>query len=447
MPHAHPTLEKRGYRGASVMALTDRTFPIVHFTFALRFGALADDAEARGALAMLLPLLLRGSTTRSRRDFNRALEVLGSSIDTSVGHELAYFTGICLKQHLPATLALLQEAICQPQLSAQELAPLCEETCQALVSERDDDDSVADLFLRRLLYAGQPLAQPAVGTIDSLQKLDPAAMRRALKAICASWSVIAFAGDIDLAEALPLVQPILDAIDHPPPQAPAAPAFTEAKALRILLVDKPDRTQVQLRVAAKGVHCADADIDAFWLGTVAFGGTFTSPLTHQVRDIRGWSYVAQADFRRRSVFTSPLVLRTAPAVGDAVACLRLELQLLADIQQGRLEDAHILRARDYLIGRVPFSAASAFDLLGPAVMLEILALPAEMLWDTAQRLEAIDLASVAGVMAKHLSTQKLCAVLVGPKEDLLPKLQQEFADVQIEVVAYTDGLPAEETLG
>lgn len=197
---------------------------------------------------------------------------------------------------------------------------------------------------------------------------------------------------------------------------------------------------MQLRLARPGVHVSHPDSYAFWLGIMAFGGTFTSPLTREVRDVRGWSYFAHADFRRRSRFVSPVVLRSAPALADAVDCLALKVELFDRLAAGQLEERHLTLARAYLLGRLPLQTATIFDLLGPAVTLDVLGLPQADLWDVAPRLEALTLGDIGATVGRHLSAAPATAVAVGPKEALLAPLQRRFPDYAIEVRPYTEGV-------
>jgi predicted Zn-dependent peptidase len=365
---------------------------------------------------------------------------LGSSVDAMVGHELAYLSGTSLTRHLEPTLALVQEALVQPALHEDELRPLCDEAAEILLSERDDDDTLADLFLRQALYPDHPLYHAATGTLPSLRSMPKSAIERAYGQLRPERLIVAMAGDIDADRAAELVTPLLEALRGPVPEAPVLPPLPKISRPTIVIVDKPERTQVQLRVARAGLGTQDPDIDPFWLGVNAFGGTFTSPLTKQVRDVRGWSYFAHADFRRRSLFPSPVVLRSAPALGDALDCLALKLDMFADLSQGRMDEDSLMMAKNYLLGRVPFAQATAFDVVGPAVFLDILGLPSRQLWDLPERLDALDLRQVPAVMAKALGETQPLTVMVAPKDAVYDAVCRRFPTAHVQVVPFDEGL-------
>ena len=437
---ATPTIERRICHGVSVLTLQDQSFPLVRFVLGFRRGAFYDPPGQTGVTRTMLDLLLRGTQSRARHAFNAALEELGSSIDTTVGAELAIVSGVCLKRFLPQTMALLQEALLSPAFDDEELERLNDESCDALIADRDDDDAVADYFLRRHLYVGHPMARCPIGEVPELESLTRDHVLAAYGELRAGDLVVGFAGALTAQEAEAGVAPLLAGLPVAPSAAPFHGTLPDVPGLRVVVVDKPDRTQVQLRLARLALDGRHPDTEGFWLGVTAFGGTFTSPLTRAVRDERGWSYVAHADFRRRGFFRAPMVLRSAPALADAINCLALELELYRDLAQGKLDVNVLTAARDYLLNRYPFDVATVFDVLGSAVGSELLGLPADDIFGLPGRLEALDLASIPTLMQRHLHADNILALLVAPATEFVPELQARLPHAQVNVVDFREGL-------
>jgi zinc protease len=423
-----------------LLCVTDTSYPMVRFTVGLRQGAIVDAQGRSGLLNLMLELLLRGTDQHPRRMFHTALETLGSSLDAGVGHEQAFITGTALRRHLEHTVRLLTEAFASPAFAADELQHLVSETEQGLLRERDDDDALADHFLRQALYGEHPLGRAADGSCADLRAATLDQVRQAYGRLSAADLIIGVVGDITLEAAAALFRPLVACLDRPASAPMVPPAVLPTTGLQIVVVDKPERSQVQLRVARLALDAYHPDVDAFWLGVMAFGGTFTSPLTREVRDVRGWSYFAQADFRRRAAFKTPVVLRSAPALEDAVDCLCLKLDLYGGLARGDLAEADLSLARDYVLNRHVFDIATAYDIAGPAVSLERLGLPAARLWDLPQRLSALDLTSVGTLMARHLHPHDVVATLVAPAAAIVPQLSQALPQAQIRVVDFREGL-------
>src|SRR5690606_19206187 len=115
---------------------------------------------------------------------------------------------------------------------------------------------------------------------------------------------------------------------------------------RLVLVDKPERTQTQLDVGSLGPGLHDPQTFPLHVGAVAFGGMFTGRLMHEVRAVRGLSYGASS---RMDGHRHAFSIHTFPSATDAVACTELVLELLESFVSQGLTDAEIRAAKRYLI--------------------------------------------------------------------------------------------------
>lgn len=432
-----PVITRQRLDGATVLTIEDHCLPVVRFAVALRRGAMFDPPGEAGATRTLLELMLRGTQQRSRVEFNAALEELGSSLSAVPGSETAFLRGASLRRNLEPTLELLSEALSSPALSAEELEPLIEETVDTLRADRDDDDSVAELFMRRALYPGHALARSPLGEVADLERLDVEVVRHLHQERFGDGDLVfAFAGDVTPELAREQVAAMVARLPRSKTLPPAAAELPDPPGLRILVVDKPERTQVQLRAGRLTLRGTHVDAYPFWLAVMAFGGTFTSPFTQQVRDVRGWSYVAQADFARRQLLRAPLVLRTAPAVADAVDCLALELELYRELAQGRLANDVVERTRSYLLNRYPFEVATAADMLFPVVRNELLGFAPEEIFATPKRLQAITVEDVGRAAQEHLRADDLAVVMVATASTVVDALRQRFPTARVDVVDF-----------
>ncbi len=431
-------LTRQEHAGAVTLVLPDPSFALVRFVISIRLGAVLDPPAEQGAMRLMFELLLRGTEKRPRQAFNQVLEALGAQVDVSVGHDVALCRGVTLRRHLPRVWALVCEALTEPAFAVEEIERLKQECREELLGERDDDDAVAEIFLRRALYGDHRLGQAPGGSTAQLDRLGRGAVQAAFERFGAQDLLIGWAGDVTPAQAHDYSEALLAARSHRPcAAAHLAPPPPILAGPRLLLVDKPDRTQVQLRLAALGPRAPQRDCEAFWLGALAFGGTFTSPFTREVRDVRGWSYVAQADYRRQSRLAAPVTLRCAPGLADAAACLQLCVELFGDLAAGRLDDPLIDAARDYALNRYPFEVATAFDMLGAAMAQELCGLPPSHLFALPERLSQTPAAAARTALAAHLQATNYVAVAVAPKSELLAALRQQLGyDFPIDVVDF-----------
>jgi len=423
-----------------VLLVEDHTLPVVRFLVVWRHGAFADPTGGAGTARLLVDMLLRGTRERDRVAFNALLEEMGTQVHAIVGQDAAYVRVTCLARNFEATVELVAEALAHPALDAEELERLQAEAVEGLRSERDDDDLVVELFTRRALYPGHPLARSPQGEVADLPGLSCVALRRAHERLTADQMVLAFAGDLSADATQQAAAVLLADLPSVGAEVPALDDLPEPSGLSLVVVDKPERTQVQLRLARSALAGSHEDAVGLWLGVTAFGGTFTSPFCREVRDVRGWSYTAYAGWDRRARFCGPLVLRSAPNVTDAVDCLALELDMYRALARGELADDEVEFARTYLMNRDPLERASAAQLLPVMVKNELLGRPPEELFRAPEALKALPGDAVGPIMRRHLDPDRVVAVLVASAADVAGPLTERFPEATVRVVDYREGL-------
>jgi zinc protease len=403
-------------------------------------GTFADPDGGAGTTRLLFDMLVRGTRDHDRVTFNSLLEEMGTQVHPFVTQDAAFLRATCLTRNFEATVGLLAEALARPALDPTELERLRAEAIDGLISDRDDDDTVADLFLRRALYAGHPLARSPQGEVVDVRAANVELLRAAHAQLTRDQMVVAFAGDLSMDGAVRATEALAAGLSATAAGARLPEAVREPAGLTVVVVDKPERTQAQLRLGRPALTGADEDATGFWLGVTAFGGTFTSPFCREVRDVRGWSYTAYAAWDRRARLGGPLVLRSAPSVADVVDCLALELDMYRALARGELAAADVEFARSYLLNRDPLERASAAQLLPAMVKNELLGQPPGELFRSPERLQALTVGDVGAAVRRHLDPDRAVATLVATADDVIEPLRARLEDATVRVVDYRDGV-------
>ena len=429
------------FAGGTIITIRDASLPVVRWVAAAPGGSSADPQGKSGVLSMTMDLMLRGTQSKSRKVFSEELEGLGSSLSALGGNEIAMVRGLSLKRNLNATLNLMREALLEPAFDPTEFETLRDETIDDIVSIPDDDGGLCGVFWRRALYGSHPLSRMPSGEIEEILNLNLDDVRKTHRAVFLEGRLLwVFSGDVTPEQSRAAVESIYSLETPREYQKIASQEIGGREAPHIVVVDKPDRVQVQLRAGHMVLDGQHPDVDALWLGSTAFGGTFTSPLTHEVREVRGWSYFAATEFRRQRKNPSPLVMHTAPAQADLVDCLKLKWELFAGLADGKLDHEDIERARQYILGRYPLSIATASDRMVPALYLELLGKPAHDIYALPRRVEKLEAPVVSEIMQRHLDPSQLLVVMVATAKDVVDGLRSAFADATIEVRDYREGL-------
>ena len=244
-------LVEREIGGAETVLAFDATLPLVHFRWYLRGGSSALDPAGKEGLAWLAGrALLRGTARRSRQEFEEALEQLGASLGVSVDADGTLISGTALAPTWPAFVALVTEAVSSPGYRDEDLAQLVREVEGDLKGIVDNDDELAHVAARRELHgATHPYGRDPRGTLSSVHAISTGDLRAFHDAnLRSEGSLVAIAGAFDAGiedDVAELVGAITGAPVSLPQVVMPAPAVTQ----RIVLVDKPGRTQAAVMAA------------------------------------------------------------------------------------------------------------------------------------------------------------------------------------------------------
>jgi len=397
--------------------------PLVDLFLIARTGAQYDPPGREGGLNLALRTLRRGTRNRSAREIDALIDRLGAELSTSVDASSAMLHAAVIRRNVPALLDLLSDLMSEATLPDAEIAQVRREVQADIVDGRDDDRSLAGRHFRRALFAGHPYGRPSSGTLQGLDGVDrTAALTAFQKTFCRDNLVVAAAGDISREELEGFSARIVPGLSsHPaPPSKIEAPKPVRGR--RLLIVDKPDRTQTQIYIGNLGSHPRDRDHFALMVGNTLFGGTFTARLMREIRSKRGLSYGASSRLGRDRARES-WSMWTFPAAADAARCVGIQLSLLERLLDKGATAREVSFARSYLTRSYAFERDTASKRLWQRLDVELLDLPKSYYAEYVERVNAVTVDDVNEALRRRLSAEDLLITVVATAETLRAPLE------------------------
>ena len=422
--------------GIGVLLEESHALPLVDVDLILRAGALHDPVGKEG-LARLAARMLRMGTRKLTSDaVDEAIDATGASVSIDVGHGTTRIHASVIRRSLPALFDLLGSLLRAPALRASDLGLLQRETVSDLLSQRDNDRWLAGRAFRGHLFGDHPYGRPAVGSAATVV----ASTRKDVEAylethLVAPGLTIGVSGAVTESDLKALIDRAFGALRTGQPQPIAVAAPRVERGRRVLVVDKPDRTQTQVFVGTLGTRFRDPVFYPLVVANTAFGGTFTSRLVREVRGERGWSYAASSRLgvdRQREAWA----LYTHPSNEHVADCIALELGLIdAFVEQG-ITAEELAAARSFLVKSHAFDRDTASKRLEPRLEGEIHGLPEAFYSRYVEHVGGVTVEQARDAVRSRLSARDLSIVLVASAAEVAGPLAKLPGVAQVEVVPF-----------
>jgi zinc protease len=409
--------------GTVVFLESSHDVPLVSFVVALRCGSATDPEGKSGLSRIAMRMLRRGVEGLTSEEIDFRIDALGAELAVDTSHSTVAIHAQVIARNLEPFVDLLAQMLATPTFPEEELARLKRESVAEIVEGRDNDRVIAQKAMQRTLYQGHPYGRSSGGTTQSVPTItrdDVLAFYR--RYVVRRNVVIGIAGDVKADRAPAIAAKLIAGLAAGERATDATIDPTMAPGRRLLLVDKPERTQTQILVGTMGTSAHDDDHVPLVIGNAVFGGTFTSRLMKEIRSKRGWSYGASAragvDRRRQS-----WVLWTFPAAEDCAPCLKLCVELTETWVKGGVTPREVAFIQRYLVRSHAFEIDTATKRLHQGLDIECLSLPADYFSSWIDRVRQVTPEAASEAVKNRIHADDLLVVVVGTAAQVLDPLR------------------------
>jgi zinc protease len=263
------------------------------------------------------------------------------------------------------------------------------------------------------VFAGHPYGRRVSGQIPTLRSIqrDDIAMFYKTHYTQANAHII-ISGDVDVEEGNAISAKLFEGLPAGERISDQVPAPKPLFGRRLIFVDKPERTQVQMVVGGLGTHPHDDDHIALLVANTAFGGTFTSRLMQEIRVKRGLSYGTSSRLsvdRQRDSF----MMWAAPKASDGPLCMSLLLDLFHGVRESGITAEELSFVKKYLIRSHAFEVDTARKRAHRKLDAALFDLPEGYYERQNERIEAVTLDQANAALRNRLSEDDMVIAVVG----------------------------------
>jgi zinc protease len=395
----------------------------------LRGGASLDPRGRTGLGHLVALAARRGTRARTGPEIDLAVESLGAELGSGVDEDASTFGVSAPVEVLPRCLEILAEVAMGPVFPAAEVQRLRRREIASLAHDLDEPALVADRALLRAAYGDHPYAHPTEGRVRDLRALG----RRDVTAFHArhygpSAAIVVVVGRVDAERVLALVRRRFGAWrsagDAGDPVLPPAPPRRQ-----VLVVDKPDLTQSQVRIATAGFPRKTPDYFPGMVASAILGGGFTSRLMEAIRVNRGLSYGVRSRFAT-NVAGGIFLVSTFTKIETTAELVQVALDETARFSEEGPGEVELERTRSYLCGLYPLSLETHDQIADKLADLALFELPDDEVTLFRDRVRAVSPEQCRAVARRTFARDERVVLAVGPAKAIAPQLER-FGPVSV----------------
>ena len=419
-----PTYEVRSLpNGMQVMTVLHHEQPAVTMHLLVRAGGAHDPDEKSGLAVLASRLLDQGTTTRSAEAIADQIDSIGGSLTTGSGPDRTTVSTVVMKDSFAFGMELLADVVRSPAFHEEEIERQKEQLISSLQVNAGDPDYVASAVFDRLVYGSHPYGKPGSGTPASLASVTREDLREFHRRyFVPNNMILAIVGDVTRDEAFSMAQKTFGDWPRgtvPPPTAAEPPPPTR----RVIVIDKPDSVQTEIRVGGLAIPRKHDDFMAWNLAVRILGGEGANRLHRVLRSERGLTYGASADTRALKQ-AGDYVAETDTRTETTVEALNLMVGELQRLREQPVSERELGDAQAYVAGSFPLTIETPVDIASQVLHAVFYELPLEEISTYVERVRAIAPRDVQRVARQYIRVDSLSVVLVGNADAFVPQLRK-----------------------
>lgn len=423
--YAFPAVERAKLEnGMRIVVARMPRLPIVTVLALFDTGASAD-APGREGLAMLTAAALGEGTRRLEGEaLTGQFERLGTGFDAGADWDCTMAHLSVTPTRLAAAMQLLAEVLTEPAFRPRDVERLKSVRLADLLQQKVEPRGLADEeFAKAIFLSGSRYGIEDGGSEESVRELSGAwLLDYHAESLTPDALTLVFVGDVTVERAQQLSRDTMGAWRGSAKAARQADDATRRSGRRVLVVNKTDAPQSELRVGHRGVPRHHEDYFPIVVMNALLGGLFSSRINLNLRERNAYTYGARSAFEwRRSA--GPFVVSTAVKTEVTAAATR---EILLEIERMRAEPVtadELSLAIDYLAGVFPLRFETTNAVASAIAVATTFELSEDYYTTYRDRIHDVSARDVLRVAGSHLHPEELLVLAVGNASEIRSSLE------------------------
>lgn len=408
--------------GLTVLYHRNAALPLVSAELVIKSGSEANPATQPGLASFTAQMLEQGTATRSAPQIADQVAQIGAFIGTSSSADASQAEMLVLKAHVGEALDILADVVQHPSFPDAEVERQRASRIGSLAQQRDSAPAVAARVEAAALYGPQnPYGYLELGTESALKATSRADLQ-------AFWqhhyvpnnAALIISGDVDEEEVKRLAQEKFGAWQRGE-VAPVNAAPARTSTARLILVDKPGAPQTAVRLSLIGPDRKTPDFAPLQVMNAGLGGLFTSRLSNNLREDKGFTYGVNSQFQYRRL-PGPFSIAASVRTDVTGASISEMFKEVRGMVTKPLAGKELANARNSQVLSLPGRFDTNKGVGASLANAYIYDLGLDYYARLPQRYAGVTPAQVADVAKRWLQPQNLIVIGVGDEAKIAPQL-------------------------
>ena len=429
-----PAQEIRLTNGLTIQVIERHNLPLFSLRLTFRAGSINDPVRKDGLAGLCSEMLMRGTKTRTDKQIAAEIALGGSTLNVYCDRERAGFSGEFLSDQGEKGFEILGDIMTNSLFTPEEVEKMKTRIVAMLQGELEEPAIVANRYFNTAVLGSSRYAHEPDGSIAMVNKLTRDDVVDYFKRFFVPENAILIVcGDVTPQTVDQWAKKYLQNWNGVAGAATTEPAFAPIGSTEVLLLDKADASQTQIRIGDLGLSRKNPDYIPMEAARTIFGGSFTSRLVNEIRVNRGLSYNVRATSTRYSpggVFWVSTFTKNE-TVGEVVDIILNESKRM---QSELVPDSELTGAINYRNGLYPLGFETNESLADVFASLWLYGEDKSQYEDFQERLRQVKPPQVMEVAKRYFPQTNFRLVLVG-KADAVKAQVEKFGPVTVQPIS------------
>lgn len=423
--------EKTLANGLRIVVIEEHRDPLVSLRLVVKGGRSYEPAGKFGLAEATATLLTKGTAKRSAQQIAEAIDFVGANLNANAGLESGFATAGVTSDQLDLGFDLLSDVVLHPSFPQDEIDRWRRQTLSGLQIQQKSAPYLASRAVERLVFGDHPYGRPAIGTPESVRDLtrdDFVAYHKSH--YIPNGSFLAVVGDVTPADAFARAERAFGGWAKGAELSLSQVTPPRYERNRIVVIDKPDAVQTEIRVAQTAITHRDPDLYVAEVYSSVTGGSPSARLYEEIRKKRGLSYGAQSFFvepTQPGMFEASTFTKTE----TSAEALKVALDVLRDLQKAPVPAFELEPAKTFITGAFPLEIETADGIADKVLEAMKFGYGREFLESYDQKISAVTAADVQRFAKERIHPERMSIVLVGNASAFIEPLKKTFPDVDV----------------